>query len=227
MQAMIPVTVTIQYERDGAKKSSQVRLSLDMTVATAIETIVEALGLPPHLHYTLTFQRQTLAESVKLFMVGVQDGGICQLTAEDARATIMETDSGRNNAAGLLQRLGGKGASEPLPIRAALITVNGDVMMLNHTRALIGRADDRVGYGAEMFDVELTALDPNRSVSRPHAMIVYADGGFTIRDLYSRHGVSVNGKPLSPSASQPIHDGDVLSIGEVELQFRCEVTGKG
>ena len=92
-------------------------------------------------------------------------------------------------AAGVLSRIGGgKSGSEPLPVAATLIAETGEVFPVRHTRALIGRADAKLGYPPEALDADLTDLDPDRTVSRPHAMIVYSEGEFTIRDLYSQRG---------------------------------------
>jgi pSer/pThr/pTyr-binding forkhead associated (FHA) protein len=152
----------------------------------------------------------------------LQEESLLQLSADDANATIMDASNARVLAAGVLQRLGGRTGTEvePLPIPATLVTESGQIFALKRTRALIGRADAQIGYPPEMFDAELSALDEHRSVSRPHALIVYADGMFSIRDLYSRHGVQVNDRKLSSSGSQQIYDGDVIRIGEIVLQFR-------
>src|SRR5262249_27597405 len=105
---------------------------------------------------------------------------------------------------------------------AALFTASGQQYTLSHTRALIGRADTKLGYPPESLDVDLTDVDPEKSVSRPHALIVYSDGQFTIRDLYSQHGLLLNGEPVSPSKAAPLQDGEILLLGDVEVQFRCE-----
>jgi pSer/pThr/pTyr-binding forkhead associated (FHA) protein len=118
--------------------------------------------------------------------------------------------------------LGGKAGNEPLPVKAALVSPSGDEFPLQHTRALIGRADPKLGYPTESLDADLTLLDPGKSVSRPHALIVFTNGEFTIRDLYSQTGLLVNGERVSPSKAKVLHDGDMLMLGEVLIQFRCE-----
>ncbi len=220
---MIPINVTVQYQEHGNKRSARLRLALDMTVAQAVEAIIGALQLSDDTAYRLYYQRNPMDATAKLFSAGLQEGSIVQLDADDANATIMEVSNARVLAAGVLQRLGGRSGAaevEQLTVRAALVAETGKTFMLQRTRALIGRADEQIGYPADMFDVELSALDDNRSVSRPHALIVYAEGVFTIRDLYSRHGVMVNDQKLSSSGAQQIYDGDVIRIGEIVFQFR-------
>jgi pSer/pThr/pTyr-binding forkhead associated (FHA) protein len=55
---------------------------------------------------------------------------------------------------------------------------------------------------------------------------VYSDSQFTIRDLYSQRGLLLNGVTVSPSKSQVLHDGDVLTLGNVKVQFRCELEAR-
>ncbi len=208
--------------QDGIQRSASMRLSMDMTVREAISGMVAYLSLPGGDPYRLLRQCRLLEAETRLFEAGVQEGDILQLTVVDANTTIGALNLGRSMAGGVLSRLGGKAGEEPLSVRAALVTAEGKSFRLYHTRALIGRADEKLGYPSETLDVDLTSLDPDRVISRPHAMIVYAEGGFTLRDLYSQGGVEVNGERLSPSGAQPIYDGDVLMFGGIALQFRCE-----
>jgi hypothetical protein len=219
---MIPVNVTVQFMREGVKNSATMRLSMDVMAEEAANGIVQYLGLPSAGEYRLLRQRQVLDPGKRLFEAGVQEGDILQLTVVDANTTIGMPGIGRSLVGGVLSRLGGRASDDPLPVQAALIASEGQKLYLKRARALIGRADETIGYPAEALDAELTPFDPDRTVSRPHALIVYADGGFTIRDLYSQSGVLVNGKTVSPSQAQPIYDGDVLTFGSVALQFRCD-----
>jgi hypothetical protein len=219
---MIPVNVTVQFMREGVKNSATMRLSMDVTVDEAANGIVQYLALPPVGDYLLLRQRQVLDPTKRLFEAGVQEGDILQLTVIDANTTLAMPGLGRSFAGGVLSRLGGRTSDEPLPVQAALVAPDGRKLWLRRARAMIGRADQTLGFPAESLDVELTDFDPDRTVSRPHALIVYADGSFTVRDLYSQSGVLVNGSRVSPSQAQPIYDGDVLTFGSVALRFRCD-----
>ncbi len=219
---MIPVNITLQYVREGLKESKRLRLSMEETVGDTLNRLVRELALPldedgQPLSYHLIRHRQVLDSEDRLFEAGVQEGDILQLAILDPKATM-----GQAISAGLLNRLGGKAGGESLLVRAALVASSGQRFELRHTRALIGRADSNLGYPAEALDADLTDLDPGRTVSRPHALIVYSSGQFTVRDLYSQRGLLLNGVPVSPSKSQFIQDGDVLTLGDVRVQFRCE-----
>ena len=219
---MIPVSVTLQYLRDGTKCSARCALSMDVSVKDAIARLVNDLKLPMEedgqpIRYNLIRQRQVLDYDDTLFEAGVQEGDIVQLAIIDAQATM-----GLAIPAGILARLGGKSGADPLPVAASLVTETGQTYTLRHTRALIGRADARRGYPAEALDADLTDLDPDRTVSRPHALIVYIDGEFTIRDLYSQRGLLINGVRVSGSSAQVLHHGDTLTLGSVTVQFCCD-----
>lgn len=219
---MIPVQITLQYVRAGLKESRRVKLSIDSTVEEVVRALVKELDLPleengSQYTYQLLRQRHMLAAGAKLFEEGVQEGDILQLVASDSNATML----GKVISPYILNRLGNKGSDELLPVTASLNTVNGKVSFpLQHVRALIGRADANMGYPPEVLDADLTALDPGRTVSRPHALIVYRNGEFTIRDLYSQLGVLINGTRMPVNKAQTLKDNDHIAFGNVELIFR-------
>jgi len=167
--------------------------------------------------YHLVAQRQMVDEEATLYESGVQEGDILQVALLDPNATVGKAISGA-----VLNRLGGKAGSDPLPITAGLYSAAGAHFPLSHTRALIGRSDTKLGYGPDTLDADLTDLDPGKSVSRPHALIVFNNGEFTVRDLYSQRGLMLNGERVSPSKAAVLQDGDILTLGDVEVQFRCE-----
>ena len=58
---------------------------------------------------------------------------------------------------------------------------------------------------------------PDISVSRHHAQVVREDDGFTIQDLGSQNGTSVNASPIS---TRKLETGDVIQIGKFVLVYR-------
>jgi len=219
---MIPINVTVQFVREGIKNVSPVPLGIDLTTEQAIYEIVRALSLPFNGEYCLLHRRQPIDPRARLFEADVQEGEILQLLYIDANSTIGLKTSPRNMTVGITNAMGSSANSEQLPIAAALMNPAGERFPLKHVRALIGRADLKLGYAPEAFDVELSAYDPDRTVSRPHALIVYADHNFTIRDLYSRSGVLVNDRQIPLNQSHPLHHKDVIALGHINLQFRVE-----
>src|SRR6185295_376865 len=74
---------------------------------------------------------------------------------------------------------------------------------LSHEPTLIGR---------ESADIVLDVS----AVSRRHAEIVYERGGYAIRDLDSRNGTLVDGRPIREA---PIEEGSEIRIGDAVLKF--------
>jgi FHA domain len=227
-KTMIPVQVTLQFMREGNKETRWVRLAMEDTVATTITKLIADLGLAVEdvrgrpMLYQLVLQRRILDLTKPLHEEGVAEGNILQLIPVDANATV-GLNVGQLLAGSLLDRLGGRGSGEPLPISAAFANTAGRVVyQLKRTRALVGRADPDHGFPPESLDADLTDMDTRRTVSRPHALIVFADNEFTIRDLYSQHGLMVNGIRLAPNLTHILQSGDVVKFGDVELKFHRE-----
>lgn len=63
----------------------------------------------------------------------------------------------------------------------------------------------------------LVLPDPNRNISRSHAMVVFRAGGYVIRDVGSTVPVIVNGSTLGNGREAPIADGDEVHIGGYTL----------
>ena len=77
------------------------------------------------------------------------------------------------------------------------------------------KSESLLGRGS---DCEVQVDD--KLASRKHAVINYRDGGFEIEDLGSSNGTFVNNKTIT---SEPIFDGDLITIGDTILQFRIEL----
>lgn len=89
---------------------------------------------------------------------------------------------------------------------------------IKNDRATIGRFDPVTGLRPE---VDLSALDLNRSVSRHHARLAMEGGLFAVtEEVGALNGTFVNGKQLVTGKSTPIKDGDELSLGMVKLIFK-------
>jgi len=57
----------------------------------------------------------------------------------------------------------------------------------------------------------------NSTVSRVHAEVFWRPAGWCVRDLDSRHGILVNGKPVEMTR---LRDGDELQLGELVLNVK-------
>lgn len=98
---------------------------------------------------------------------------------------------------------------ETLPGRPVLALMEGGSAVkefaLDRDTALIGR----------LAGSEVEISDPG--ASRRHAEIRRQGDAFVIVDLGSTNGTLVNDDPVS---ERPLHDGDVITIGQTTLEFR-------
>ena len=88
---------------------------------------------------------------------------------------------------------------------------------------LIGRSDPAGRFTPQIDLASLMTSDAPRSVSRRHAVIAFADGQFTVRELPKvANGTWLNGKKLRPDVAMPLADGDEISFGAaVKVTFRA------
>jgi pSer/pThr/pTyr-binding forkhead associated (FHA) protein len=85
---------------------------------------------------------------------------------------------------------------------------------LRGIRVPLGAARTTVGRQA---DCDGVLDDP--TVSRRHAVIEQDGAGLLLRDLGSRNGTTVNGRPVSGTVS--LHAGDLVSFGSVDLRVEA------
>ncbi len=92
------------------------------------------------------------------------------------------------------------------------------IFWLTSEKATIGRFDPVTGLRPE---VDLSALDLNRSVSRHHAHVRREESGYTVtEEVGALNGTFVNGTRLTSGKAAPLQNGDELSLGVVKLSFK-------
>ena len=86
--------------------------------------------------------------------------------------------------------------------------------------AVVGRPDRGAGFVPE---VDLSALDTKRTLSRRHARIVRrGTEAFVVEEKSSRNGTFVNGERLAAGREVALHDGDLVQFGLVKLVFQWQ-----
>jgi type VI secretion system FHA domain protein len=76
--------------------------------------------------------------------------------------------------------------------------------------ARFGEAGGFIGRGA---DCTLVLPDPQRLMSRHHALLSWRGGGFHVRRLGTNLAVEIDGQPLGPDAEAPLAPGMSIRIG--------------
>jgi hypothetical protein len=127
---------------------------------------------------------------------------------EDERAEPSQGDHGHTMVYTLSERLS-EPLREPDPRRGtAKLRFEGRSAVLGTKGALIGRSRD--------CDVRLD--DPN--ISRHHAEVRPSGANWTVRDLGSTNGVTVNGRRVD--GAQSLRPGDTLEMGTTKLTFQID-----
>ncbi len=87
---------------------------------------------------------------------------------------------------------------------------------LDHKLVRIGRRDPRQAHFPE-----LDLAEHDRGIaSRLHAIIERRGDQYTLTDQQSTNGTQINGKLIPPKVPQPLKSGDLIKIGDVEMEFR-------
>ncbi len=89
-------------------------------------------------------------------------------------------------------------------------------MVLDHSPVRIGRRDPRRAHFPE-----LDLAEHDRGIaSRLHAIIERRGDHYTLTDQQSTNGTRINGILIPPNVPQQLKSGDLIQIGEVEMEFR-------
>jgi len=85
----------------------------------------------------------------------------------------------------------------------------------------VGRMDPVTGIHP---GIDLTTVDPKRSISRRHARIRREEGGgfSLIEDMGTMNGTFVNGNRLETGRPHPLEPGDSLMFGTVQCRFELD-----
>jgi FHA domain len=91
------------------------------------------------------------------------------------------------------------------------------ILRLDKESNLIGRRNEKRGINPEI------ALNFDAAVSHRHALINrQPDGNFTLRDIESANGITLNGVELTPMVDAVLKDGDEFTLGHwtrIKIQF--------
>lgn len=87
---------------------------------------------------------------------------------------------------------------------------------------VIGRSDARSTFVPDVDLVIYSALE--RGVSRRHATFVRNEGILHVIDLNSVNGTFINGNRLQADVPYPLHNGDLLKLGDLSLAISAQRT---
>ena len=112
-----------------------------------------------------------------------------------------------------IERLGGRHRLIDVASGTAFFFSQGD-------ETTIGRADPVTGI---LPDIDLTAVDTNRSVSRRHAKIIFAANEYhMLEEVGTVNGTFVNDVRIPTGVPVTIHDGDLIKIGLISMKAQFD-----
>lgn len=85
--------------------------------------------------------------------------------------------------------------------------------------------EDVITIGRATQDATWDITLQDRAVSRPHCRLTKKPEGWTLLDLGSANGTSLNSQPVA-ATPLPLNDGDVIAMGETTLLFRLTAGNK-
>jgi len=85
--------------------------------------------------------------------------------------------------------------------------------------AIVGRGNPD---GTDPVEVDMTTEAESTTVSRRHARITRANGGFEIEDLNSANQTLLNNEQLDSGRHYPLRKGDVVEFGKVKCTFSVQ-----
>ncbi|MBR4191688.1 MAG: FHA domain-containing protein [Prevotella sp.] len=135
-----------------------------------------------------------------------QNGSNSPAMSASLQAEITQgTQSGNSIAGPLVQE---RPASSGVPV-LTLANDSLNIRIVGINGAVIGR---RKGPYTQFFE-------QHAYVSGVHAQLKYKSGsGWVITDKHSSNGTKVNQRPLQPDVDMALHNGDILTIANVNLQ---------
>src|SRR6266487_1289374 len=96
-------------------------------------------------------------------------------------------------------------------------------MVMTQKSVIVGRSDPKRSF---IPDIDLSLLDPRKTVSRQHARLHFEETFFYIEDLKSRNKTRLGELPLDPLKPELIQHGDVVHFGSVRMRFGIPGMGK-
>jgi CRP-like cAMP-binding protein len=137
---------------------------------------------------------------------------------ERVMATGATTGPSSEAAREVLSAQGTAGTVQAEAVAYFVSPQSGNVFPVLKSDALIGRYDSVTGMRPE---IDLTAEDQSRNISRRHARLVIKDGRFFVaEEIGTMNGTFLNGKKLANGVLTPIDDGDELTLCRLPLTFK-------
>lgn len=195
------IHITLRSTLFTDSHEQEVRVRPDLTIRQLIAEIQREYKLSDD-NYCLTLDSTStpLHEDKTLQQLGIRIGAVLEFRKGDSDGKKASGNRGR----------------------ALLRAPSGVIFELRRDPALIGRPNSHSRLSSEMLDVDLSALDPDRTSSRPHARISYIGTEYYVESLRNDNPTFVGEQPVAVGTQRRLASGEWLRFGVVRLQFLIE-----
>jgi pSer/pThr/pTyr-binding forkhead associated (FHA) protein len=98
----------------------------------------------------------------------------------------------------------------------------GALLILESTGSIFKLGDTTlIGREGPAVQIDFDGYQDGKYISHHHAQVTSHDDTYFVEDLNSSNHTWVNGIKLSPGQAEPLHDGDKVRLGKIELLFRA------
>jgi len=193
---MTDVVVTIEY---GNGERVDLAIPLNVPCRLLATSIGKALNLQSDIEEAFTLSEADVPDGHRLPAnstlgdAGILNGRILRLSSERVKEARVIPKGG-----------------------AYLQSESGRNFNLVGAYTLLGRRDPRHNI---LPDIDLTELDTQKITSRRHACIEFDQKVYTVTDLESANGTSLNGQRLQSKKPEQLVEGDEITFGKNGLRF--------
>jgi len=196
------VVVTVRLP-SGAQKD--LALPLEAPVGLLADRLAHRLGLIAGQPYTFFVTRES--RRIRIW----RDWILGRFPLLQGEVLSLAPDSSTRREAG----------NEEIQGKRILVGAFGQQFPLKESETIIGRTDPARGI---FPDIDLTPFDPERTVSRQHARIIYREGKYYLEDLGSVNGTRHNGRLLSKGHPAVLQPGDRIEFGRGVTVFEFQAS---
>lgn len=111
-------------------------------------------------------------------------------------------------------------AEPPKLVREQIAPYTGPHLILGATGSVFKLGDlTMIGREDPSLQIDFDGYADGKYISHRHAQITRVNDTFYLEDLDSSNHTWVNGLKLSKGQSEPLHTGDTIRFGKIELTF--------
>ena len=195
----------------------------DITVARLIEEVRREFSedLDMNRRYLIMYHGEPLASDRPISDLNLSDADVLEVAYVQLNPNAVSSSNLPSTGELVEQAEEIREQTTSVRMPALRDVISNAVFPMLHFPAIIGRqrSDDPEHNRALVID--LTDLPDGRSVSRKHAVILRQGDDYHVELLKESRALYVNQRQARLGEAIPLHDGDTITLGSVQLTFQC------